>query len=194
MIWDENFIKNMIASFENSSRTDIQIYVRNESGVNTVMQYNADNNEILFSPKICNDELLPDFVVISALAFIYSAIKLELQSFNNILQVRNYAANLCNNIGSKYIDEDECEEYIRPIRRKYFPDSLNGGCYFKVGDLIRQRPRGGVSPKFTITAISPLTESGIMISYKPLRSKKLHISEEKELYQNYFMTYETEVK
>ena len=192
--WNESSIKNMFSSFDNTLEADVTFNIRRDSTLNTVIQYNADNNEVLYSQEICNDELLPDFVVISALAFIYSAIMLELQSFNNILQVRNYAANLCNDIGSKYIDEDECEEYIRPIRRKHLPDSLNGGCYFKVGDLIRQRPRGGVSPKFTITAISPLTESGIMISYKPLRSKKLRISEEKELYQNYFIIYETEEK
>lgn len=194
MVWNENFIKNMLASFDNVSRAVIQIHVRNEQSLNTVMQYNADNNEILFSPKICNDELLPDFVVISALAFVYSAIKLELQSFNNILQVRSYAANLCNDIGSKYIDEDECEEYIRPVRRIHFPDSLNGGCYFKVGDLIRERPGSGFAPKCTITAISPLTESGIMISYKLHKSKIIHILEEKELYQNYIIAYETGVK
>ena len=194
MIWNENFIKNMIASFDNSSRAGIQIYVRSDPSLNSVMQYNADNNEILYSQEICNDELLPDFVVISALAFIYAAIKLELQNYNNISQVRNYASNLCEDIGSKYIGENECEEYIRPVRRRHFPDSLNGGCYFKVGDLIRQRPGSGFAPRCTITAISPLTENGIMISYKLHNSEIIRTSEERKLYRDYIISYETEAK
>lgn len=194
MVWNENFIKNLIASFENNSRDEIQICIRSEPNLNTVMQYNADKSEILYSSEICNDESLPDFAVISALAFIYSAIKLELQIYNNISQVRKHAANLCDDIGSKYICEDECEEYIRPVRRKHFPDSLNGGCYFKLGDIIRQRPGSGFAPRCTITAISPLTESGIMISYKLYDSEIVRTSEEKEVYQDYIITYETEVE
>ena len=192
MVWNENFIKNILASFENSSRAGIQIYVRSEPDLNTVMQYNADNNEILYSQEICNDELLPDFVVTSALAFIYSAIKLELQNYNNISQVRNYASNLCDDIGSKYIGEDECEEYIRLVRRRHFPDPMKNGCYFSIGDIVRAKPGGGPHryKVVDITKSEETDEAIVTIRAIDNKNNKSFTYKEAELYNYYTICWE----
>ena len=163
-----------------------------ECDINNVFQYNAEKNDLIFSSSMCNHIQLPDFVVVSVLAFICAACAASLSETNNIQLTYTYAKKLCDRYGVKFVDDDSCEEYIRPVRRKLFSDPLKNGCYFSIGDIVRAKPGGGPHryKVVDITKSEETDEAIVTIRALDNKNNKSFTYKEAELYNYYKICWE----
>ncbi len=129
-----------------------------------IMDIREEKRELGISPLMCSDEDIPDSIVRQCIFLAFCGLENEKLELGRLWHsaVRK-AEQLCEQTGTEFTDFEDIENYIRPVRRRLFPDPKDGGCYFRVGDILRGKAPCSGECKFIVTDMEA-SEEGIMVS------------------------------
>ncbi len=191
MNWNIEEAEKVIRECEGLTGVTADFTVTDNVRNGEIMDIREEKREVGISPLMCSDEGVPDSIVRQCLFLAFCGMENEKLGlgrlwYSSVEQVER----LCVQTGTKFTDFEEVENYIRPVRRRLFPDPKDGGCYFRIGDILRGKAPCSGGCKYTVTDIE-LTEEGIMVSYRTAPSKyfpdngRTYTEEEETLFKRF---------
>lgn len=131
------------------------------------------NEKLAIVPAFFNHPELSNDIRSVLMAELYSCFYLDRNKDGHLKINPGYMAKgICNVLGIPFFSDDEIEENLRTVRRKLFDDTENG-CYFDVGQKLRESP----FVKYEVTGILRNGNAETLVTVRPI--VRLHEEVEK---------------
>lgn len=139
------------------------------------------NEKLAIVPAFFNHPELSNDIRSVLMAELYSCFYLDRNKDGHLEINPGYMSKgICNVLGIPFFSDDEIEENLRTVRRKLFDDTENG-CYFDVGQTLRESP----FVKYEVTGILRSGNAETLVTVKPivrLHEKNEKVMTEEDLY------------
>ncbi len=189
-VFTAEVMADVISKCNSLLQENLTFSIEADNETNVMMEVTDNRTKIVFSPLICNHPEMNESAVYSYILHICSAFHTVENGALYWERLESCVKKLSKEIGIEYMNHYEIEAHVRKVRRIIFPDSANGGCYFKVGQFLHWVNGSDSGRIYLITNISPLTEDGIFITYVPNMGRDTEhpiINEEDFVFNHYIV-------
>lgn len=192
-VWNKESVAKVLEGYAELSGVKVEDFTVTENvKKGDILYIHEEDREIGFCPLMCNNPDMPDDTVRLMLMTFFCALAREPLGLTWWSDCQDHVKILCEKTGIEYIDFFDTEDYVRPVRRKLFPNPKDGGSFFRIGDILRNKAPCSGGCKYTVTDMK-LTEEGIMISYRVVPSKyfpdngRIYIEEEATVFDRFYL-------